>query len=249
MFPPADASKPLYDLVIVRWLHRGTILRSHLNICVTSDQRSRVCTFGEYMRTGFLTVARGRDPAALGLFARLMNRETLRKVLRKWRDCATDLAAVRRLPEKIATIARFRHRLVPEFWTFHFWQFWNRFQRIGSFKILIDSHLYLPEWVFSRAKIICRCWLIFYANNLRGINLLRNGIRGLYASFVKLNRLNRAYANCVGFFSRALMKTSVLAMRQCAMVEKFNTQIRRRILREWYSSSIIASCEASPLKC
>jgi hypothetical protein len=188
-FSTCEYSRPFYDEVISRWSSRGVTFRSYWKVWPAADRQSRVCTFAEYMSTGYLTVRMGLDPTSLSLFIGLMNRGMLRKVTREWRTWAADQAVVRHLPECAATIVQFRENFGAECWTFTFWRFWNKFCRTGGFKIHIDTHVYVPEWMLYRSRITYQRRQNGYADNQRRLHLTRKGLGGLHASFVKLSRL------------------------------------------------------------
>lgn len=234
--PTADIARKMYTTVITHYFSTGAIVQSGNRVWISKDGKSTICTFDQFMKTGFLTIDRSHDPAIITRFVKLMNREMLRRIIAGWSTYAIDKAVAQRQSRRVQVLLKMRQIFGPEFWCFHFWRNWSSFKKHGQFDMSLERHQYVPEWQMYRARQQHKQRLVATAENQYRTKVAIRAIDSLHNSSIYELRLGKAYRRCLRIFSRTAGEKCIRALRYAAILKKFNDRVRKRLLRAWYEA-------------
>ena len=234
--PTADVAKKFYTTVISNYFSSRAIVQSTNHVWLSRDGMNTVCTFDQFMKTGFLMISRRYDPATITRFVKLMSREMLRRFLDGWSTYAIDKATVSRQSKRVQVLLKMRQMFGPQFWCFHFWRNWSSFKHHKQFDMSLERHQYVPEWQMYRAAQQHKRKLIDIADKHYKVKVAIRAVDALHSSSLYELRIAKSYRRCLRIFSRKAGEKCIRALRHAAILRKFHDRIRKRILRSWYEA-------------
>ena len=196
----------------------------------------KLATFDEFMKTNYIFIRKDLDVNKIFRFVKIMNRSAMRRILYCWSEYSVDQITMKRCGMKANILWKYRLRFGFEFVAFYFWKNWAHFHKNKKFNLVLERHMYVPEWGYFRARKETKHRLIREAMKYRRQAILHRAIIALNENSLYEIKLNKKFNNCQLIFMRTTMKKSVKAIKYNVIFRKFDRGILKRTIREWYNT-------------